>query len=288
MRKALLLVVIVLAAAAATVALAQTTRLVTIKPAGFDPATVTIRTGDTIRWRNDDRVNHQVVADNGHFASPVLRPGQSWTRLFTVSGTYRYRDALEPAERGTVRVLGPPPSVSIASTMGAVFYGAQIRLTGVISPAAANQIVEIWEKPFGQTSFVKVADVRTASTGAYDYATTPALLTEYQARWGRRLSAVVAVGVRPRITFIARPASTFIVSARARTSMARRVVYVQRKSRFNQWVNIRKVVLGTTGARRFTLSLPRGLHALRIFMTTNQAGTGYLWSHSRTLVVRKR
>jgi hypothetical protein len=36
------------------------------------------------------------------------------------------------------------------------------------------------------------------------------------------------------------------------------------------------------------MDLPRGRHILRIFMTTNQAGAGYLWSHSRTIVVRKR
>jgi hypothetical protein len=53
-------------------------------------------------------------------------------------------------------------------------------------------------------------------------------------------------------------------------------------------VNIRKVFLGSSGARRFKLNLRRGRHALRIFLTTNQAGTGYLWSHSRTIVVRKR
>jgi len=287
MKKVLLLLAATVGVVFAAVALAATTRVVAIKPAGFQPATVTIQTGDSIRWRNDDTVNHQVVADNGHFASPIIRPGQRWTRTFNTAGTYRYRDALEPAERGTIRVTGPPPSVSINASAGTVFYGAGIRLTGFISSGQPNQIVQIWARPFGQASFVKVADLTTATAGAYDYPTTPQVLTEYQARWGNRLSAVVSVGVRPRISFIRRGV-WFVTSAKGNKSFARRYVYVQRRSSLGQWVNRKKVFLGSSGARRFRMDLPRGRHILRIFMTTNQAGSGYLWSHSRTFVVTKR
>jgi plastocyanin len=287
MRKALLLVTSILALAAGAVALAAVTRTVAIKPAGFSPATRTIQTGDSIRWRNDDTVNHQVVADNGHFASPVLRPRQTYTRLFNTSGTFRYRDALEPAERGTIVVQGPPPSVSIAASQGTVFYGGGIRLTGFISSGATNQLVEIWSKPFGQSSPVKVADLRTVTGGGWDFPTVPKVLTEYYARWGNRQSVTVAVGVRPRITFNRR-APYFTVGARAQTSLAGRWVYVQRRSPLAQWVNIKKVRLGDTGARRFRMTLKPGRNVLRIFMTTNQAGSGLLWSHSRTLLIIKR
>jgi plastocyanin len=287
MKKALLLVASLVGLVSVAVALAQTTRVVSIRPAGFQPETVTIRTGDTIRWRNDDTVNHQVVADNGHFASPVLRPGQRFQHTFNAAGTYRYRDALEPAERGTIRVTGPAPSVSINSTAGAVFYGAGIRLTGFISSGQPNQVVSVWARPFGQASFVKAADVTTTTAGAYDFPTVPQLQTEYQTRWGNRTSATITVGVRPRIGFIRRGA-WFVASARGASSFARRYVYVQRRSSLNQWVNRRKVILGSSGARRFRMDLPRGRHVLRLFMTTNQAGTGYLWSHSRTIVVTKR
>jgi plastocyanin len=287
MRKALLLGVSILAVVVSSVALAAVTRVVSIRPGGFVPATRTIQTGDSIRWRNDDNVNHQVVADNGHFASPVLRPRQVYQRTFNIAGTFRYRDALEPAERGTIVVRGPAPSVSIAASVPAVFFGAGVRLTGTISSGAANQVVQIWERPFGQTSFAKAADVMTATAGTYDFQDTPNLLSEYQARWGSRVSATVQVGVRPRVTLIRR-APWFVTSVKAGRSFARRWVYVQRKSSLGQWVNRKRVYLGSSGARRFKMDLPRGRHALRIFLTTNQAGTGYLWSHSRTLVVRKR
>jgi plastocyanin len=287
MRKALLLVVATVGVVAASVSLAAVTRVVAIKPAGFSPVTRTIQTGDSIRWRNDDNVNHQVVADNGHFASPVLRPKQTYDRVFNTSGTFRYRDALEPAERGTIVVQGPPPSVSIALTQGTVFFGGSIRLTGFVSSGAANQVVEIWGRPFDQASFGKVAELRTVGAGGYDWATVPQVLSFYQARWGNRASAIVQVGVRPRITLIRR-APWFVTSARANRPLAGRWVYVQRRSALNQWVNVKKVRIGSSGARRFKLTLTRGRHVLRMFMTTNQAGSGLLWSHSRTIVVTKR
>jgi plastocyanin len=287
MRKALLLVVSLLAVAVSSVALAAVTRVVAIKPTGFSPVTRTIQTGDTIRWRNDDTVNHQVVADTGHFASPILKPKQTYQRTFNTAGTFRYRDALEPAERGTIVVKGPPPSVSISLSQPTVFYGTGIRLTGFISSGAANQDVSVWERVFGSASFVKQADLKTGASGAYDFTDTPQLLSDFQVRWGSRVSAIVTVGVRPRITFIRR-APWFVTSARAGRSLAGRAVYVQRKSSLGQWVNRKKVVLGSSGARRFRMKLAPGRHVLRVFLTTNQAGTGYLWSHSRTIVVRKR
>lgn len=287
MRKALLLVVSLLAVAVSSVAVAAVTRVVAIKPAGFSPVTRTIQTGDTIRWRNDDTVNHQVVADNGHFASPILKPKQTYQRTFNTAGTFRYRDALEPAERGTIVVKGPPPSVSISLSQPTVFYGTGIRLTGFISSGAANQDVSVWERVFGSASFVKQADLKTGASGAYDFTDTPLLLSDFQVRWGSRVSAIVTVGVRPRITFIRR-APWFVTSATAGRSLAGRAVYVQRKSSLGQWVNRKKVVLGSSGARRFRMKLAPGRHILRVFLTTNQAGTGYLWSHSRTIVVRKR
>src|SRR4029450_1935323 len=138
MRKALLLAAAVLGLAVGATALAAVTRTVAIRSTGCVPATRTIQTGDSIRWRNDDTVNHQVVADNGLFASPVLRPRATYTKVFTASGIYRYRDALKPSSRGTIEVKGPPPSVSIAATTGVCFGGGPVRLTGRLSFGGAG------------------------------------------------------------------------------------------------------------------------------------------------------
>jgi plastocyanin len=263
------------------------TKQVDIRAGGFSPRTVTIATGDDIRWTNRDTVNHQVVSDTGAFASPILRPGQSYRFTFRASGTYRYRDALEPAERGTVRVTGPPPSVSLAASSGIINFGTEITLSGQISSAQAGQRVEIFSKPYPATSYVKLAEVLTQQNGAWSYVTTPEILTSYQAHWRNFVSTEVSTAVRPRLSF-GRRTGWFVITATGQRSFANRVVYLQRLSRFGQWVNVRKVTLGSQSSRRFKSLMPRGTSRLRIFMTVNQAGAGYLGGISSVLVFRRR
>ena len=90
---------------------------------GVLPATVSIVAGDSIRWRNDDTQNHQIVSTTGAFASPVLARGKTYTFRFDVAGTYRYRDALNPSVTGTVRVAGAPPAVTLGTSQPQIAYG---------------------------------------------------------------------------------------------------------------------------------------------------------------------
>lgn len=282
---------VITAGAALALALApqalSATRQVDIRAAGFSPTTVTIATLDEVRWTNRDTVNHQVVSDTGAFASPILRPGQSYRFTFRASGTYRYRDALEPAERGTVRVTGPAPSVSLAASTGIDTYGTQITLSGQISNGRAGERVEIFSKPYPGTSYVKLAEVLTQQSGVWSYPTTPEILTSYQVHWRNNTSTEVSVAVRPRISF-GRRSGFFVVTVNGQRSFANRVVYLQRLSRFGQWVNVRKVTIGSQSSRRFKQLMPTGTSRLRIFMTVNQAGVGYLGGMSGVLVFRRR
>jgi plastocyanin len=263
------------------------TKDVNINKGGFSPGTVTIPTLDAVRWTNRDTVNHQVVSDTGAFASPILRPGQSFTFVFRASGTYRYRDALEPAERGTVRVTGPPPSVSLAATTGIDTFGTQITLSGQVSNGRANERIEIFHKPYPSTSYVKLAEVLTTQNGAWTFPTMPEILTNYQALWRGNRSTEISVAVRPRVSF-GRRTGWFVVTVNGQRSFANRVVYLQRLSRLGQWVNVRKITLGSQSSRRFKSRMPLGLSRLRIFMTVNQAGAGYLGGMSGVLNFRRR
>jgi plastocyanin len=55
----------------ATVVGAATTTVQVTKN-GFTPKSITVTAGDTVTWHNADSRTHQVVADNGAFASPAL------------------------------------------------------------------------------------------------------------------------------------------------------------------------------------------------------------------------
>src|SRR5919198_6013668 len=93
------------------------TRTIVIRASGLSDKDITITQGDTVTWRNDDTVNHQIVSVSGLFASPVIRPGGRYSRTFDQPGTYRYHDALDDRDRfkGVVRVR-LAPSVSLAAS----------------------------------------------------------------------------------------------------------------------------------------------------------------------------
>jgi plastocyanin len=291
MRKALLTATAVCALAGAGFAVASLSALkqVNIRSTGFAPRNVTVAAGDTVRWRNTDTVNHQVVANNGSFASGVIAPNRTYRRVFNIPGTYGYRDALYPARRGTVRVTGNPPAVSIGASIPIVIAGNQVHVGGAISPAAVGDIVSIYALPLGQASYVKVADVQTTTNGVYDFITTPQILTAYKAIWKGRESAAINVAVSPRLT-LTKIRSWFVARAQAPAkSFGGRWVYIQRQNRFGDWVRVKKVTLNRQGAQRFKLrGLPNGLNRVRAYMTTNQAGSGYVFGTSSTLSFRRR
>ena len=276
---------LVLAVAAPAEAATVTVRIVR---SGFTPTAATINFGDTVVWRNADTANHQVVADTGAFASPILRPGQAFSFTFRTAGTFRYRDALEPSERGRIVVRGPPPSLSLAASQAIIVAGQTITLTGTVSTRRAGESVTLFHVPHGQTALIQLAVVLTGAGGTFNYTTTPAILTSYEARWNNAISAQVAVQVKPKVTFLPRGRRFYAQVSAPGASFFRRFVYLQWRSPLGQWVSVRKLALGPRSGRIFAIPRLRAARVYRIFLTVNQAGPGYLDSNSGTQKVRAR
>ena len=288
MRRLLPLAAVGLALVAAPGSAPAATHSIHITRDGFRAPTRTIAVGDTIVWRNVDTRNHQLIADNGTFASPVMRRNETFSVTFLIPGTYRYRDALNPQARGTVVVRGAPPSVSLGVSAPIVNYGSQIRVSGQISLKRPGETVQLLAKPHPQASFTEVARVVTGADGVFDFTTTPQLLTEYQAAWAGASSTVARVEVKPRISIRYNPRTgVFFTHVTSPRSYAGRSVYLQRLSRLGQWVNVRKFALRSGSSRRFRVWLPRGRHQVRMFMTVNQAGAGYLATASGVWTLTK-
>jgi plastocyanin len=59
----------------------------------FEPSTVTIKAGDTVKFVNNKMAPHNAVFD-GHdelsHADLAFAPGESWEETFTTAGTYDY------------------------------------------------------------------------------------------------------------------------------------------------------------------------------------------------------
>jgi plastocyanin len=290
MKKALAIVTAVCALAGAGFAVASLSALktVNIRSTGFSPKTVTVAGGDTVQWKNLDTVSHQPVANNGAFACSTLAHNGTCSKTMNAPGTIPYRDALHPTLKGTVKVTGPPPSVSIGASIPIAIFGSEIHVTGGVTPPAVGDIVTVYAQPFGQASFVKLNDVQTTTNGVWDLVTSPQILTSYKATWKGHTSAVIMVAVSPHLS-LARIGNWFVTRAQAAKSFSGHWVYVQRLNNFGEWVSLKKVSLNRQSAQRFKVkNLPRGTNRLRVFMTTNQAGVGYFQSASQTLSFRRR
>lgn len=79
---------------------------ITIDNMVFSPSFVRIRRGRTVVWKNNDSMAHSIVVTSGPrtFQSPILDPGESFSKRFRVRGLYSYKCGLHPSMTGSVRV----------------------------------------------------------------------------------------------------------------------------------------------------------------------------------------
>ena len=76
----------------------------------FSPATITIKAGTTVTWKNVTTVAHTVTSDDGGktFDSGTSKPVAAQTGTFTFTfktpGTFTYHCSFHPFMKGTVIV----------------------------------------------------------------------------------------------------------------------------------------------------------------------------------------
>lgn len=271
--------ILLIAAAGASLALAGPafagTKTVDIYGYGFSPKAVTVTAGDTVTWVNRDNADHQVLADKGQFVSPILKPKQSFSFTFRAAGTYTYADELHPKLKGSVDVKGLPPTLTLAVSQPIVTYGGTVTLSGVVSDHAAGEQVTIWYQPYPQANLIEKATVLTGAGGTFSFVDTPQILTSYEAQWKTAYATPQTVEVAPRLQLARNGA--WIVHAYGGRSFAGAAVQFQRLNVLTgQWVTLEKVVLGSRSSVRFSYRLPKGLNHLRLALSVNQAGAGYL------------
>jgi len=79
--------------------------------------------------------------------------------------------------------------------------------------------------------------------------------------------------------------ATRVVAAR---SFAHRIVQLQRRTAGGRWLTISRVRLDAHSSAVVHPKLPRGTSTLRVAISVNQVGAGYLAGFSRAIVVRVR
>lgn len=99
----ILLVVLFIATLTATSVSAQKTINVNIQNFAYNPASVQVSSGDTVRWTNMDSVDHTVTGST--FDSGMIHTGKSYEFRFTTPGVYNYHCSPHPYMIGTVTVV---------------------------------------------------------------------------------------------------------------------------------------------------------------------------------------
>ena len=206
------------------------------------------------------------------------------------SMTYHFR-VVATNDAGTSRgadVTFTTAGVTIAATTQTAVYGSPVLLSGLVPVKKQGEVVTVYAQEYGQGSPRLIATVATNAVGAWSFAVKPTVMTSYQASWLSGVSQPTVVGVRPAISLKRVAATRFSTRVVAAHGFARRTVKVQRETKAGTWVTLKRVRLGTRSAAVFRLTLPRGTSRLRIAMSVNQAGAGYLAGFSRTIVVARR
>jgi plastocyanin len=254
---------------------------------GFSPANVTITQGDTVVWTNSDTANHQVIASKGEFVSTILHRGNQFSFTFNAAGTYHYSDELHPRLKGTIVVKGLPPSLTLGASAPIVTAGDQVTLSGTVSDHKPGESVSIYYQPYPQPNLILRATLLTTTGGNYSFVVAPGVLTTYQATWKGAYATPATIQVAPRLSL--GRSGKWIVHVYSARSMAGREVQFQRLNVLTgQWVTLRMVMLGATSQARFELKLPKGMNKIRLTMSVNQAGAGYLGVVGPAITWRQR
>jgi plastocyanin len=283
MRRLMLLPLAALVLAIAP-ASAAVTKTVQVTRTGFSPSSATVTQGDTVTFHNADTQNHQVVADDGTFASPVLTPDQTYSVILSKTGTVKYHDGLHATHKGSITVKAPPTDVSLTVSNATVVYGSSTTLTGAVSTKVAAQPVVLNAHASGKSA-QQVETTTTGSDGSFSFAVAPTIQTVYQAQYLTTSSPAVTVSVAPRVGF-GLSGRIYTVKVTSDAGYGGHYTYVQRRDATGVWRNVKKVFLSSAYNRaRFTMLLPRGRNYLRVWLPATQAGTGYVESLSRTMLV---
>ena len=181
----------------------------------------------------------------------------------------------------------PSPSTTLAPSTLQVGYGHAVKLAGRVSNDRPNVAVTISARPFNRAELRTVAIVHTGPGGQWTYAAKPHIATTYKASVGARNSPSVFVLVRPALALGVAPAGAIVAHAAPTGSFRGRFVQLQQQSTTGTWSTIAKRPLDASGTAVFAASkLPAGTARLRLVMSVNQAGAGYLAGFSQPVVYK--
>jgi plastocyanin len=164
----------------------------------FNPSSINVTAGDSVKWTNNGAVTHTSTSDSGVWDSSPIPPGSSFTRQFSTPGSFPYHCEIHTTMLGTVIVsptsvgdgnsAGIPKNYSLHQNFPNPF-NSSTRISFYL-PKSGNVKLEVYnilgqkiktllekvEEPGAKTIFWDGTDDKglNASTGIYFYRLTAA------------------------------------------------------------------------------------------------------------------
>jgi hypothetical protein len=274
---------------------------------------VGVRPAVSLVWLDSGRLRVK-VGGGSSFAGKAVKVQQldsgSWSTLakLRLNGKSRVLvpSSIVPLRRSTLRAtmsvnqagpgyLGgfsqplilPVRWVSLSLSSSEVVFGDALRLSGRVSLKQDGMRLSILARPAAKPEFQELATLKTSVGGRWSLRVRPRIGTVYAARFAGATSRDLGVGVHPRATARILSRARVWTRVTAGRSLKGRSVKMQQLSE-GQWRTIAKRPLNSRSVAVFPASiLPGGTSTLRIAMSVNQAGTGYLGTSSRPFVYQR-
>jgi plastocyanin len=237
---------------------------VPIYNASFATPHLDVLAGDTVTWHNDSLRAHNVLADDGSFASPRLLMSGRFDHRFDAPGTFAYFCQLHPTMRGDVAVH-------------------KVLLNAAKEPAGAGKPYVLSGRaalPEGATVSIEAggavaATAKVAAGGAFTATVTPRETTAYTAVADGQSAPPVQVLVLDRKVSAKQTVRGSKLAIDATVTPAAKgatvVLQLKLKERFGWWP-VKVVKLGASSKVRFTLNRGRKVQA-RVLLTASDAAT---------------
>jgi hypothetical protein len=200
-------------------------------------------------------------------------------RRFVLPGTAVFAVAMIPIAQAQHH-----PKTSLAVSSLKVMYGHSVTLSGRVTDRSPGVKVSVLARPFNRAGMGQLATVLTGPGGWWHEAVTPSMATTYEASVAGVASRTLMVGVQPALSLRVLAGGGVRAQVEAGTSFKGRFVQLQRRAGSGGWTTLVRRPLNRLSTTNFSSSLlPDGGLRLRLAMSVNQAGPGYLGGFSPLL-----
>ncbi len=190
--------------------------------------------------------------------------------------------------RGVLTAALVAAAIAVPSAWGVlhpVVFGNTFTISGAAPSGKPGETIQVLARAYGQQKFGRVGTITTTANGNWSYTSRPRITTAYLAVWRGNMTASITADVTPRLD-LALSKGVLTVTARSANLLRGRSLVVQLRRKGTQWHNVRTVVLGPSSRAKVPFTAPHGRSEIRLYISKNQAGAGYIAGFSGVLVYR--